>query len=82
MSRKTFTNNVYTYIQEQKGSSKRETLVWRDKFIFLETLYNLVFSLLIYSLLAPFFPFILFIYFLLKSFYVIMYKLMKRNKVV
>ena len=29
-----------------------------------------------------FFPFILFFYFLLKSFYVIMYKLMKRNKVV
>lgn len=40
-----------------------------------------------YSLLAPlaiisFFPFILFFYFLLKSFYVIMHKLMKRNKVV
>ena len=41
-----FSNNVYTYIQEQKGSSKRETLVWRDKFVFLETLYNLMFLFL------------------------------------
>lgn len=41
-----FSNNVYTYIQEQKGSSKRETLVWRDKFVFLETIYNLMFLFL------------------------------------